>query len=49
VAYHAGLKAAQRREVHDAFLTSPQVVVVVATSAFALGIVVCSRVPFSRT
>jgi ATP-dependent DNA helicase RecQ len=35
--YHAGLKAAQRREVHDAFLTSPQVVVV-ATSAFGMGI-----------
>ncbi len=36
-AYHAGLKAAQRREVHDAFLTSPRVVVV-ATSAFGMGI-----------
>jgi ATP-dependent DNA helicase RecQ len=36
-AYHAGLKAAQRRAVHDAFLTSPHVVVV-ATSAFGMGI-----------
>ncbi len=36
-AYHAGLKAAQRREVHDAFLTSSKVVVV-ATSAFGMGI-----------
>lgn len=36
-AYHAGLKAAQRREIHDAFLTSPRVVVV-ATSAFGMGI-----------
>jgi ATP-dependent DNA helicase RecQ len=36
-AYHAGLRAAQRREVHDAFLTSPRVVVV-ATSAFGMGI-----------
>jgi ATP-dependent DNA helicase RecQ len=36
-AYHAGLKAAQRREVHDAFLASPRVVVV-ATSAFGMGI-----------
>jgi ATP-dependent DNA helicase RecQ len=36
-AYHAGLKATQRREVHDAFLHSPRVVVV-ATSAFGMGI-----------
>jgi ATP-dependent DNA helicase RecQ len=36
-AYHAGLKAAQRRAVHDAFLTSTRVVVV-ATSAFGMGI-----------
>jgi ATP-dependent DNA helicase RecQ len=36
-AYHAGLRAAQRREVHDAFRTSPHVVVV-ATSAFGMGI-----------
>jgi ATP-dependent DNA helicase RecQ len=36
-AYHAGLKTAQRREAHDAFLTSPHAVVV-ATSAFGMGI-----------
>ncbi len=35
--YHAGLKAAERRAVHDVFLTSPRVVVV-ATSAFGMGI-----------
>ncbi|HEX8629603.1 MAG TPA: RecQ family ATP-dependent DNA helicase, partial [Catenuloplanes sp.] len=36
-AYHAGLKAAERRAVHDAFLASERVVVV-ATSAFGMGI-----------
>jgi hypothetical protein len=36
-AYHAGLKAAQRRAVHDAFLASSRAVVV-ATSAFGIGI-----------
>jgi ATP-dependent DNA helicase RecQ len=35
--YHAGLKAADRRAVHDAFRTLPDVVVV-ATSAFGMGI-----------
>jgi len=36
-AYHAGLKAAERAEVHDAFLSSDRAVVV-ATSAFGMGI-----------
>ncbi len=36
-AYHAGLSAAQRSEVHDAFLASDRAVVV-ATSAFGMGI-----------
>jgi len=36
-AYHAGLKAAERDEVHEAFL-SGDVEVVVATSAFGMGI-----------
>jgi ATP-dependent DNA helicase RecQ len=36
-AYHAGLKAAERREVHQAFLAG-DLDVVVATSAFGMGI-----------
>jgi ATP-dependent DNA helicase RecQ len=36
-AYHAGLSASDRAEVHDAFLTSERVIVV-ATSAFGMGI-----------
>jgi ATP-dependent DNA helicase RecQ len=36
-AYHAGLSASERAEVHDAFLASDRVVVV-ATSAFGMGI-----------
>jgi ATP-dependent DNA helicase RecQ len=36
-AYHAGLKDDERQQVHDAFL-SPRPVVVVATSAFGMGI-----------
>jgi ATP-dependent DNA helicase RecQ len=36
-AYHAGLSAAERAEVHDAFLGSDRVIVV-ATSAFGMGI-----------
>jgi ATP-dependent DNA helicase RecQ len=36
-AYHAGLSASERAEVHDAFLESGKVVVV-ATSAFGMGI-----------
>jgi ATP-dependent DNA helicase RecQ len=36
-AYHAGLSAAERAEVHDAFLTSDRAIIV-ATSAFGMGI-----------
>ncbi|MDI1463053.1 RecQ family ATP-dependent DNA helicase [Catellatospora sp. KI3] len=36
-AYHAGLSAAERARVHDAFLASDRVIVV-ATSAFGMGI-----------
>ncbi|NUT35119.1 MAG: RecQ family ATP-dependent DNA helicase [Hamadaea sp.] len=36
-AYHAGLSAAERAEVHDAFLSSDRAIVV-ATSAFGMGI-----------
>ncbi|WP_117214610.1 RecQ family ATP-dependent DNA helicase [Allorhizocola rhizosphaerae] len=36
-AYHAGLPAAQRAEVHDAFLQSDNAIIV-ATSAFGMGI-----------
>jgi ATP-dependent DNA helicase RecQ len=36
-AYHAGLKAAERARIHDAFLTG-EADVVVATSAFGMGI-----------
>ncbi len=37
LAYHAGLSAAERSQVHDTFLTSDDVIVV-ATSAFGMGI-----------
>jgi ATP-dependent DNA helicase RecQ len=36
-AYHAGLKASERQDVHDAFLAE-RPVVIVATSAFGMGI-----------
>jgi len=36
-AYHAGLSAAERAEVHDAFLNSDKAIIV-ATSAFGMGI-----------